>query len=1714
MQSFRRFFSSIHALFTPRSWKFLLLFSVGLIVLFFIPPTQTPNESEDSENNSYSVPNPSAEQPKAPSPWLSISKSSADGVGGGVFSLAPSDPSEVKIKGKLVLDSDVRISVFAISERDLLEFLRYKETENGKQVQTSRELNTTGKEQLASFQFSEFSWNSNREDQAVVSLPLEKEGMYLVDVEAQKDASHAQAIVLRTSLGVIAKEGKGEFVIWAQDLNTGMSIQDASLSVYALQNTYREISSATVNTDGVATTPIHADADIALVRSAGRVALLPLQLSSLNSWNYNAFEDYDNASKFYFFTDRPIYQPGDKVYFKAFVRNDDDARYTIPSGVATVTLQDGYGEEDAIETQKISLSPTGSIDGSFVLPTEIDTEYFYLQLLVNGESTSASFTVAAYRKPEYLVEISRKTDTFVKGEPVLFSVKGSYFSGEPLADVNVAYTVKASDLGYISHLSGTQNPDLYRYYGWDDKTLKEGEVLLDKNGNGVIELDTTAYSDMRHHSLVTATVSYKDSSGNMTSDAVNAFMLASSFVLERTDHVWVVQKNAPTTLTFQLHPLRSDSVQDTPVEITMERTSWISKPSPDSTRTIYEQDKESYEKQTVYADAQGVFSVSVPTEKEGNYKIQVSYEDKKQNIASQEFSLHVSRNSYASMYEYTPPSVQISLDKEKYEVGETANILITSDEKTQTHQMLLSYERGRVSRWRVVTIENGQAEIQEQILEDDAPNIYARAVRLNQDTLIDSTQEILVSTETKNMIVKLTPDKEVYGPGETATIQVSTTDGKGNPVSAETAVWFVDKALFQLASSNRYDTIFERFWRKRYLDTIQRHSMENLGSYGAERGGGCFVADTQVRMADGSTKVIQNIRSGDTILTRNEFGKTIKAKVNGTHKVEVDGVFVINGTLSLTPEHVLRVNDLWQEATYMQIGDMLTAEDGSEVEVRSIEWLKKPQTVYNLSVAKEQTFFANGFWVHNQKGDGAREVFKDVAYWNPAVRTDDSGRASISVLLPDNLTTWVISGIGATTQTAVGESYEEVRVTKAVVVRPILPNLLRKGDTAQISAYVQNHTDNDISGFITLQEESAKGTSKKAFSIESATQPFSIQAGGRKEIFWTVKVEEMVEQAKLSFSATKELGVNANSNDQTYDRIILPLKTDLSGFYTKRVLWGTGDSAFQTQLQDSEKNSRTTLKLDLSASLTSSLVSSFDYLIEYPYGCMEQITSRFVPALVAKQHQTLFGEVVREKDLDEMIQTGVTLLEKKQNYDGGWSWYQGTTSEPFLTAYVAEHLVLADQLGADVQSSTLENIKRFATNDTKVSPEGRVLRAYTQSLLKLPAEKISVEDMKPLSSDLIALTVISNIRQGETDPEKNGANYLLSIAREESTGRFTWSSGSDLHFGSSDASTALAVRALMEAGVGETQQASAIRALAQSRTHAYWSNTFATAQVLKTIAQFSTEMQESFSPFSATVSLGENAKTYSFSSPSVAHQFSWSGDDADFPESLSVSSKQTDATQSDSSNKLYSYYEQSAFSEARSSEARSNGLEVTREYVSEKGVEYTPAVGDEVTINLTVSTKSNKGDASEYRYAVLRDYLPAGMVPINESLKNEQNASYSSYRNYRLSNQTHHDDGVEFSLYFIGGKSQTYSYRARVVSAGTFFAPPAELSLMYAPELFAQTRGEEVIITTVAEKKPESATEKVQRQVKAIDLKKSLLITAFILGVPALVFVWKKRRRG
>ncbi|HXF61071.1 MAG TPA: Ig-like domain-containing protein, partial [Caldilineaceae bacterium] len=179
------------------------------------------------------------------------------------------------------------------------------------------------------------------------------------------------------------------------------------------------------------------DPNFALVSSEWASGIAVWDFGLNGGWTLDPLQSY-------FYTDRPIYRPGQTVYWKGIVRWLEDDHYRLPPDelVAYLTVRDPLG--NAILEEERTLGPHGTIDGAIQLSDEALTGGYYMEVrLEMGDAqpvyAGLSFPVAAYRKPEFEVTLASEKPEYFQGETVRVHVQATYYSGGPMANAPVTW---------------------------------------------------------------------------------------------------------------------------------------------------------------------------------------------------------------------------------------------------------------------------------------------------------------------------------------------------------------------------------------------------------------------------------------------------------------------------------------------------------------------------------------------------------------------------------------------------------------------------------------------------------------------------------------------------------------------------------------------------------------------------------------------------------------------------------------------------------------------------------------------------------------------------------------------------------------------------------------------------------------------------------------------------------------------------------------------------------------------------------------------------------------------------------------------------------------------------------------------------------------------------------------------------------------------------
>ncbi|MDU7718996.1 MAG: polymorphic toxin-type HINT domain-containing protein, partial [Cutibacterium avidum] len=154
---------------------------------------------------------------------------------------------------------------------------------------------------------------------------------------------------------------------------------------------------------------------------------------------------------------------------------------------------------------------------------------------------------------------------------------------------------------------------------------------------------------------------------------------------------------------------------------------------------------------------------------------------------------------------------------------------------------------------------------------------------------------------------------------------------------------------------------------------------------------GCFVAGTQVLMADGTSKNIEDVVAGDMVAAYNpETGQAEPGEVTDTYihdQVATWQVATESGTVTTTAVHPFYVDGKgWVEAQDLRAGDQLYDETGSLVTVVSIQATGEIATVYNVTVKDLHNYYVadDSSWVLAHNGTATGCGLGGPGEWGPS----------------------------------------------------------------------------------------------------------------------------------------------------------------------------------------------------------------------------------------------------------------------------------------------------------------------------------------------------------------------------------------------------------------------------------------------------------------------------------------------------------------------------------------------------------------------------------------------------------------------------------------------------------------------------------------------------------------------------------------------------------
>ena len=306
-----------------------------------------------------------------------------------------------------------------------------------------------------------------------------------------------------------------------------------------------------------------------------------------------------------------------------------------------------------------------------------------------------------------------------------------------------------------------------------------------------------------------------------------------------------------------------------------------------------------------------------------------------------------------------------------------------------------------------------------------------------------------------------------------------------------------------------------------------------------------------------------------------------------------------------------------------------------------------------------------------------RQDFRTTAFFRGVAQTDQSGNATITVRLPDNITTYRVFAVAVGADDRAGSAESTFVATRPLVVRAALPRFVRPGDTFLAGAAIgtRDGRPRDVQ-----VETDATGISLTG----PAKATLRLAAGNAEARFaWSAREGD---SARVTIGAT-------DGTDGDAIRVAMPVKPDR--YPVAHALSGIVRDTVTVRIAVSRNIDLARSRLTIRAGTTPLTVinEAQQYLDAYPYACTEQLlaSARVLVASLTLQRSGLPVTLDRRR-ATAALQSVVEQLARRQRGDGAFGyWSSDSWSSPWLSTSVG--LLLLDASAEGVRVDDLLKVR-------------------------------------------------------------------------------------------------------------------------------------------------------------------------------------------------------------------------------------------------------------------------------------------------------------------------------------------------------------------------------------------------------------------------------------
>ncbi len=940
------------------------------------------------------------------------------------------------------------------------------------------------------------------------------------------------------------------------------------------------------------------------------------------------------------FADRGIYRPGQTVYASGILYGQErDSVFVKVNTAVNVVIYDAKRKE--IARKQLRTNEYGSFHTDLALPTACLPGYFELAAMIEeGDEVyeTTSFRVEEYKRPLFIVTFNSVEVPYKMGDTVMVRGTAQMLTGIPIQNATVKYT--------IQRMFPVRNP------------AKDGEQsgTIQTDTKGLFAIPLVLQSE-RENENFRCRVEVTTKAGDTQRQETSLFATAQPYLLGIRGISDVLLRENKIPVSFDVHNNQGRKIKEN-VHYQVMKLSLDENREKHIGKIVLEGDVESNTENITDA----IYRLA-----SGDYRITMTLSNGCSK--TEDFTL------FSLKEKNVPDGVECFVYKTGEEFGKGIPSIHFATSLKDVHVLVNQYSTSGWMDTYSFAISDSICSIPFPYKEEFGDELKVSFAFMKNGRLYQQDRSLRRIVDKKLTLKwKTFRDKLQVGSKEEWTLRIL--DAQGKAVDAELLATLYDASL---------DQLYPREWWHVQMNLLVSLPYLRTYYYGVK------------------TKRLSV-----------EF-----PRINESYKEWKFSDFKRYAIGNMPVTLILMDQQNERGGSGFMVGSVSNRKMASDIVVAEAVFEEEKPTVLNNQINLKETAVQV-----SDKPIELRENFAETAFFYPQLRTNEKGEVNIVFTLPESLTTWRFMALAHTREMKNGVIDTTVVASKDFMLQANLPRFVRVGDRTSFVAILSNLTDKRIKGTVRMElfdpmTEKVFHTAKQRFTVignGTATVSFSYDipntykvmacrmvadggsfSDGEQHLLPVLEKKEWMTESvavAVNQAGTKQVDLKHLFNNQSLTATNRRLTVEFTG----NPAW-MAVLALPTIGSPSDQNAVSLTAAYYSASLASFIVDSYPQIrkmfevwkaqggVSKDVFMSELQKNQELKELLLENSPFLLDAENEEEQRQRLatlfdvntLETQQTLYADKlkglQNEDGGWSWYKGMKSNPFITSLTVETLL-------------------------------------------------------------------------------------------------------------------------------------------------------------------------------------------------------------------------------------------------------------------------------------------------------------------------------------------------------------------------------------------------------------------------------------------------------